>query len=244
MGDETGAFDMDGSQGVFDSYGNPIYQQPDNWDYLLGFLSQNGGALLGGLSGALAGGIGGSPKQAGTTTETKDLAPWLLPYAQQNLAMGSQTLASINPNNPLLQASQNEALKTVNGGYLQGGALMPSLNAGMDAARGQFMGLYGNSGMGSDPAAAAANFSRWSAPATNTALSQNYAQERPRQASAAFGAPQFASQSASAPFAGNQAFMGLFPKVQSTSVPYFSNPMGNMFMGGMTGAAMSGGFQR
>lgn len=243
MSGETGAFDLGGSQGVFDSYGNPIYQQPDNWDYLLGFLSQNGGALLGGLSGALAGGLGGSPKQAGTTTETKDLAPWLLPYAQQNLAMGSRTLAGINPNNPLLQASQNEALKTVNGGYLQGGALMPSLDAGMAAARGQYMGLYGNSGDGLQ-APAASSFDRWRAPAYNGALSQNYAQERGMQAPAAYSAPQFAAQNAAAHFAPNQAFSALFPKVTSTSVPYFNNPMGNMFGGAIAGATLGGGFNK
>lgn len=62
-GGGTGAFDMGGSQGVFDSSGNPLYHSPTT---LSSLLSQYGSQGLSGLKGLLSGGSAGAGSTSGS----------------------------------------------------------------------------------------------------------------------------------------------------------------------------------
>lgn len=203
----------------------------------LKFLMTAGGAALGAAK--------GGAKPAGTTTTTQDLAPWLQPYAQQNVAQGSNILSQLPSSGPLLSASQNEAMKTINGDYLNPNSnpyFASSVNDALGLAKSQYAGMYGGqAGSNINNSGFQEGLTRTLGQLATNAYSQNYQNERGRQATATFGAPQFASQSAAAPFAGNQAFQGLFPNVSSTSVPYFSNPLGSAFSGALGGYALGGG---
>lgn len=203
----------------------------------LKFLMTAGGAALGGLA--------GGAKPGGVTTTTQDLPAWLQPYAQGNVAQGQQILNGINPNNPLLPASQNEAMKTIRGDYLDPSSnpyFASSVNDALGLAKSQFAGMYGGAaGQNLDNSGFQEGLARTLGQQATNAYSQNYQSERARQATAAFGAPQLVSQGNAAAFSGNQAFAGLFPNVSSTSVPYFSNPLGNIFSGALGGYALGGG---
>ncbi len=133
-------------------------------------------------------------------------------------------------------------MKTINGDYLNPNSnpyFASSVNDALGLAKSQFLGTYGGAaGSNVDNSGFQEGLARTLGQQATNAYSTNYQNERNRQATAAFGAPQLVSQSASAPFAGNQAFSGLFPNVSSTSVPYFNNPMGNMFSGALGGAAL------
>lgn len=252
---ETGAFDTGGSQGVFDSAGNGLYESPSVLQYAQGLAQQygitpatalsfikNNAGLFGGLLGLGAGAVGGGAKPAGTTTTTQDLPAWLKPYAQGNVAQGSNILSQLPSSAPLLSASQTEAMKTINGDYLNPASnpyFASSVNDALGLAKSQFAGMYGGqAGSNINNSGFQEGLTRTLGQLATNAYSTNYQNERNRQATATFGAPQFASQSAAAPFAGNQAFAGLFPNVSSTSVPYFQNNLGNMFSGAVGGAVL------
>ena len=67
-------------------------------------------------------------------------------------------------------------------------------------------------------------------------------QERQNQNAATFNAPAMVGQSVNAQFAPNQAFAGLFPNIQSTTSPYFTNPLGGIFSGAVAGGALGKAF--
>lgn len=92
---ETGAFDMDASKGVFDSNGNPIYKSPFD---LGGMLKQYGAQGLSALKGLYSAGAGGTSASKGGSALSSFLgnpaetafnsAPFLLALAESNRQSG------------------------------------------------------------------------------------------------------------------------------------------------------------
>lgn len=247
-GGTTGLSDpgASGIEGSSTTYGSTDYMQAaQDMAKQLGITPASALKLLLAGGGALLGGAKGGAKPAGTTTTTQDLPDWLKPYAQGNVAQGQQILQGINPNNPLLPASQNEAMKTIRGDYLDPNSnpyFASSVNDALGLAKSQFAGMYGGGpGNNLNNSGFQEGLARTLGQQATNAYAQNYNTERGRQATAAFGAPQLVSQGNAAAFSGNQAFAGLFPNVSSTTVPYFSNPIGNMFSGALGGYALGGG---
>jgi hypothetical protein len=197
-------------------------------------------AITGGLAGAK-----GASKPAGNTTTTQDLADWLKPYAQQNVAQGSNILSQIPSYTPLLSASNNEAMKTINGDYLNPNSnpyFASSVNDALGLAKSQFAGMYGGGpGNNLNNSGFQEGLARTLGQQATNAYAQNYNTERQRQATATFSGPAFAAQSSAAPFAANQSFGSLFPNVTSTTVPYFTNPLGNAFSGALGGYTLANG---
>ena len=229
------------------AYYSPDYGGSSFGNYLnygksaLDFANQYKG-LLGAGIGALAGRAGGS-KPAGTTTTTTTGDPAIMPYIQGNLSGAYNTLQNINPNNPLLPASQNEAMKTIRGDYLNPNTnpyFASSVNDALGQAGSAYLGYYGGpSGLNMGNTGFQEGLARGLGATATNAYNTNYQTERGRQATMAAGAPQLVSQSNAAMFSPNQSFAGLIPGFTSTSVPYFQNNLGNIFSGALGGYALS-----
>lgn len=204
--------------------------------------------LLGAGLGAAAGGIGGGSQPAGNVTSTQDVPAWLKPYVQGNLNAGGNVLNSLNPNsqNPLLPAAQAEAAKTINGDYLNPDSnpyFKQSVNDALGLAQSNFTGMYGGAAGGNlNNSGFQESLARGLGATATNAYAQNYSNERQRQATAAFGAPQMVAQSSEAAFSPLKSYAGLFPNVQSTTQPYFNNPLGSIFSGALGGAALGRAF--
>lgn len=258
MGDETGAFDMGGSQGVFDQSGNPLYSSPGglfgtgsgilgsniSGQNILDFLGKNKGLLGAGL-GALLGGASGGAKPAGNVTTTQGPPDWLMPYIQGNIGAGQNILSGMQSNQPLLNSAQNQVQKTINGDYLDPSTnpyLAQSANDALGLAKSQFnsqyTGAFGDANNANMQEGLARNLG-------NTALPfymNNYNTARGQQLSTALQAPAMSAQSSEAAFSPIKAFSGLFPNASATTQPYFQNQLGSALSGGLFGGALGKAF--
>ena len=195
---------------------------------------------LGAAGGGLLGGLGGS-KQAGVTTTTNDIPEWLKPYVTGMLGPAQNLFNSgVGGSQPILDASQDETLKTIQGDYLdprsnpylqetfqQGsnqirGALSPSFghmqafgsNSGYNQALGRSLGEFATSLYGG-----------------------NYNQERDRQ----FGATTAGAESAFAPF--NQYANLLKGWGSQQQQPFYENKGANILGGALVGGSLARAFK-
>ena len=240
-GDSTNAFYNPGSSGggsIFDRWMTP--DGSIDWSKIGSDIYSNR-SLIGAGIGALAGSKSGS-KPAGTTTITATGDPAIMPYIQGNLASAYGTLQGINPNNPLLPASQAEAMKTIRGDYLNPNSnpyFAQSVNDALGQAGSTYLGYYGGpAGLNMGNTGFQEGLARGLGATATNAYNTNYQAERGRQSAMASGAPQLVSQANAAMFSPNQSFAGLIPGFTSTSVPYFTNPIGGALSGALGGYAL------
>lgn len=211
----------------------------------------NGGQGFSGLGaglGALLGALGANQKPAGTTTSVQDIPEYLKPYQAMNLASGTANFANAGAGASLLPGAAAQLGKTINGDYLNPNtnpAFQPYVKDLMGQAGANFASLYGKSPDNLNNSAFQENYTR---AITNAALplyNQAYQTERGNQLNAAGTAPGFASNYAGAALAPNLAFKNLYSGAQSTTQPYFTNPMGGALSGalagGMFGNSLFGG---
>lgn len=221
---------------------------PSMLSSLLGSTSAGGFSGLGAGLGALLGALGANQKPAGTTTSVQDIPDYLKPYQSMNLASGTANFANAGAGASLLPGAAAQLGKTINGDYLDPNtnpAFQPYVKDLMGQAGANFASLYGKSPDNLNNSAFQENYTR---AITNAALplyNQAYQTERGNQLNAAGTAPGFASNYAGAALAPNLAFKNLYSGAQSTTQPYFTNPMGGALSGalagGMFGNSLFGG---
>lgn len=188
---------------------------------------------LGAGAGGLLGGLGGS-KQAGTTTSVTDVPEWLKPFMMNMLNPAQNLMQQATPGaSPIMGASQDEMLKTIQGNYLDPRSnpfLQETFQQGANQIRGAMSPRFGHmEAFGSAPNQA---IGRSIADFGANLYGQNYGQERNRQFSATAGGQGFAFE----PF---QQFKGLTSGMGSqTSQPYFENKGANMLGGALAGASI------
>ena len=189
--------------------------------------------MLGAGAGGLLGGLGGA-KQAGTTTNITDIPEWLKPYAT-NLMTQAQPLfnQAVPGATPLMGASQDEMLKTIQGQYLNPDTnpyLQRTFEQGAAQIRGAMSPTFGHmQAFGSAPNQA---IGRSIADFGSNLFGNNFQQERNRQ----FGATMGGQESAFTPFTQFKGLMSGFGGTQSQ--PYFDNKMANIFGGAAAGAGL------
>jgi hypothetical protein len=198
---------------------------------------------LGGLAGGLLGGMGGS-KQAGTTTTINDIPAWLKPYVTGMLGQAQPMFnqQAGQGQSPVVGASQDEMMKTIQGQYLdprsnpflqetfQQGA--NEIRGAMSPSFGHMQAFGGNSGANQALGRSLGNF------ATNL-YGNNYNQERNRQFGATAAGPDFATSGTGSAFAPFNQYSNLLKGWGSQQTqPYFNNPTGGVLGGALTGASM------
>jgi hypothetical protein len=212
-----------------------------NWlDYLkngssISKLLSNQG-LLGAALGAGAGALGGA-KQSGTTTVTNE--PWAAqqPYLMAGFNNALGTLGAAYPSYTLGPA-QAGLLSTINGDYLNANPYLDAtFNKAADAITPRIEALfskYGRSGGNNSSAASLGN--TLSGLATDI-YGQNYQAERARQNQGILAAPAFSQGMTGAQFAPVSAYMSAIGanRGNSTSSPYYTNPLGSILSGALTG---------
>lgn len=209
-------------------------------------LSSGNGSSLGALLGGVLGGVNGS-KQAGTTTvnSTSDFPSWYLPYAQGLAGNAAGIFGQQGTPNPaLVNAANQQQMKTVNGDYLN-----PETNPYLKKSVEDSMGLAaagvnsqfsaaGRYGSGAQTDALGTSLGRIS----NNAYMNNYNMERGNQVAASNNAPAWFNSAATAPYANINAYGGALknatPSGQQSSqtTPYYTNPMGGMLSGALAGS--------
>jgi hypothetical protein len=188
---------------------------------------------LGAAAGGLLGGLGGS-KQGGTTTTVSDIPEWLKPYATNLMGQGQSFFNQAAPGaSPLMGASQDEMLKTIQGQYLNPDSnpyLQRTFEQGAGQIRAAMSPSFGHmQAFGSAPNQA---IGRSIADFGSNLYGNNFQQERNRQ----FGATMGGQEQAFQPFSQFKSLMGGFGGTQSQ--PYFENKGANMFGGALAGASL------
>lgn len=203
--------------------------------------SSTGRALLGIGAGGLLGGLGSNSKPSGTTTTVQDIPDWLKPFVMGNMNAATGVRDSLTSGTNVVNAAVPGYLKTINGDYLS-----PGSNPYLDATYNHAAGLVG---AGVDSRFESAG--RYGSGAHQGVLQEgmnnlatsiyggNYQTERARQDAATTGAPQFATNQATAGYAPYTGYASLFPNVRSTTAPYFNNTGAGILGGALAGGSIS-----
>jgi hypothetical protein len=204
-------------------------------------------ALLGAGGGALLGGLGGS-SQAGTTTVTNDVPEWLRPYIQGALNPAQSQFNQLigQGQSPILGASQDEFLRTIQGGHLDPRSnpfLQETFQQGANQIRGQLSPQFGHmQAFGGNSGANQALGRSLGEFATNL-YGGNYNAERNRQFSATQGGPGFVSGASDSAFAPFNSFTNLLRGWGSQQTqPFFQNRTANVLGGALAGGALARSF--
>jgi hypothetical protein len=195
--------------------------------------------IAGAAVGALLAGKGS--KQAGSTTVTNDLPEWLKKYAVGNLDMAGPLRDRLaGSGTDLLDASSNELLKTISGGYLSpasnpfladyGRILTENIGSAVDS---RFSGA-GRYGSGAHQGV----LGKGIGDALTQLYGGAYGAERGRMYGGALAAPGFMQGGVQAQFQPFVSFASLFPNASTQTQPYFQNPGANMLSGALLGAGL------
>lgn len=197
------------------------------------------------LAGAALGAVGANSKPAGTTTTVQDLPEWLKPYVQSNLNAAQASMTANPQNNSLLGPATDQLKSTIQGDYLNSNPYLDktfqmAANPVVANINSQFSkaGRYGSGAQAATLGTTLDNLS-------TQIYGGNYATERGRQQAAAIAAPGFTTDTTTAQFAPFNAFGNLTKGlgVNSTTSPYFSNPVGGALSGALAGYGLSQAFK-
>lgn len=227
-----------------------------------GLLSNAGLATA---AGALLGAAGGSARPAGTTTtsETKDLPAWQLPYVQQGLSDAQQIYAGMPKGrvDPLTQSGYDYQRDVIGGKYLDNN---PYLDQMFGTASQRVTDAYSRGTAAQTDAAFARSGAfgdsayRDQTQANQRALGDsldklsadiyggNYQQERARQQQSATTAPDYSTAFLQQPLTNTNAYLQAvgrsFGSQGTQTQPYFQNPVGGALSGALAGYGISRAF--